>query len=86
MYNIPRMRSIMQLADEYRKADPQTKINQHYLRQLIAKHSIPYLRAGKKYLINADILEGYLTRGDNNETDTDPLPPYPTTMVNKGRI
>jgi excisionase family DNA binding protein len=66
MVNVPRMRSIRQLALEYFNADPQTSVNQHYLRQLIAKNAIPYVRAGRKFLINAQTLEDYLTRGDNH--------------------
>jgi hypothetical protein len=51
MYIIPRMRSIRQIADEYRKADPQTRVNQNFLRHLILRHEIPFVKAGKTFLI-----------------------------------
>jgi excisionase family DNA binding protein len=68
---LPRMRTAPQLAAEYKAADPTTPINTHFLRQLINTGKIPYVKAGKKYLINADVVDAYLVSGQKRSVATE---------------
>jgi excisionase family DNA binding protein len=58
-----RMRSIRQTANEYRQCDTNTGVNEHFLRQLVARNAIAYVKAGRKYLLNLETLEAYLNKG-----------------------
>jgi hypothetical protein len=60
---LPKMRTAPQLAAEYKAADPNTHVNAHFIRGLVLSGIIPYVPAGKKHLINADILSEYLQIG-----------------------
>ena len=60
---LPRMRTAPQLAAEYKAADPNTHVNAHFIRGLILAGIIPYVPAGTKHLINADVLAEYLKTG-----------------------
>ena len=51
---VPRMRTVPQIASEYKAADPNTQINAHFLRGLIYSGKLNVVKAGKKHLINAD--------------------------------
>lgn len=66
---LPRMRTAPQLAAEYKAADPNTNINAHFIRGLILSGIIPYVPAGKKHLINADVLAEYLKTGQAQAAD-----------------
>lgn len=56
-----RMRTIDE-AYEYLKAqDPETAMTRYYLRQLVINGTIPAVMAGRKYLLNLDKLEEYLS-------------------------
>lgn len=69
--SIQKMRTAPQLAAEYKAAGPNTPVNPHFLRNLINSGEIPFVKAGKKYLINADILAQYLEKGQVNTEATD---------------
>jgi len=58
-----RLRTVKQTAVEYEAKDPDTVVNQYMLRRLIANGEIPIVRAGKKMLINQDVLEEYFAIG-----------------------
>jgi excisionase family DNA binding protein len=60
---LPRMRTAPAYVAECKAEDPQTPVNVHYVRQLIALGVIPYVKAGKKFLINADAVDAYLASG-----------------------
>lgn len=60
---LPKMRTAPQLAAEYKQADPNTSVNTYFLRRLILDGKIPYVKAGKKYLISADNVAQYLAIG-----------------------
>ena len=57
------MRTAPQLAAEYKAADPNTNVNAHFIRSLILSGKIPFVPAGKKHLVNADVLAEYLKAG-----------------------
>ncbi len=54
------MRTITEAAAELKLADEHTALTAHAIRQLILSGSLPHIKAGKKYLINMDVLEKYL--------------------------
>lgn len=57
---IPRMRTINEAADELKALDPHTAISPYHIRRLCLDGVLPRVKAGKKYLINLDILFEYL--------------------------
>ena len=59
---MPRMRTIQEAAKELRQSDPNTALTPYAIRQMVLKGEIPGVCAGKKRLINMDILEAYLNR------------------------
>lgn len=59
---MPRMRTIQEAAKELRQSDPNTALTPYAIRQMVLKGEIPCVCAGKKRLINMDILEAYLNR------------------------
>jgi hypothetical protein len=63
MENTPRMRSLRQLAAEYKVIDPKTRITLHLLRQLVAQGKLPIVYAGRIPLLNADITDAYFADG-----------------------
>lgn len=58
-----RMRTIPNALAEIRKADPETDLTEYRIRQLILEGKAPAVMAGKKYLVNLDVLFDVL-RGD----------------------
>jgi hypothetical protein len=65
--SLPKMRTAPQLAAEYRAVDPHTHVNAHFIRQLLITGAIPFVPAGKKHLINADLFAEYLRTGQISE-------------------
>lgn len=41
---------------------------QYYIRQLVRRNKVKYIRAGTKYLLNIDNLIDYLNKGDNPQS------------------
>ncbi len=60
---MPRMRTIPEAAAELRKVDPNTAVTPYAIKQMVLNGEIPHIKAGKKRLINMDILERYLSEG-----------------------
>lgn len=56
---IPRMLKIDEVAAEF-------GLTRHFVRQLCLNDKIVYVKAGRKYLINAEKLAEYLNTGDKN--------------------
>ena len=68
-----RMRSIEGAYKEIHEKDPNSAVSKRYIRQLVTSGVIPARKAGKKYLLNFDMLESYLSgdeaeQGDNRDT------------------
>ena len=57
---MPRMRTITEAACELRTADPNTALTPHAIRKMVLNGEIPHIKAGKKRLINMDLLERFL--------------------------
>lgn len=60
------IRTIEQAYDELKKRDPETAITKNLVRELIKQDKVPCIQAGKKRLVDVDVLEQYvsdITRG-----------------------
>ena len=62
-----RMRTAESLLKEIRAQDPDMEITLHYLRKLIASGAIPVVHAGRKNLVNMDLVLDYLANGQNHD-------------------
>lgn len=72
---LPRMRTIKEAAEEIKQTDPQTAIREYFIRDLVVNNRIPYVRAGRKILINMDKLYEYLQNGSTSGTSADGVVP-----------
>ena len=59
----PPMRGIKAALEEIKVSDPYTSLTERALRRLVLTGSIPYVKVGRKYLINMNILYDYLENG-----------------------
>lgn len=57
---MPKMRTIQEAAAEIKRTDPNTAVTPYAIRQMVLNGNLPHIKAGKKYLINLDVLERYL--------------------------
>ena len=61
---LPRMRTIKEAAAELKALDEHTAVTEYHIRQLALSGVLPRVQAGKKLLINLDLLIEYLTNPD----------------------
>ena len=61
---LPRMRTIKEAVAELKALDERTAITEYHIRQLVLSGILPRVKAGKKYLINLDLLIEYLVNPD----------------------
>lgn len=62
-----RIRTIKECVEMIRQEDPgNTTITENGLRVLVRQGEIPYRKAGKKTLLNYDIVRDYYLMGDQN--------------------
>lgn len=59
---MPRMRTIQEAAAELKQSDPNTAVTAYAIRQMVLNGTIPCIYAGKKRLINIDLLEEFLSQ------------------------
>lgn len=57
---LPRMRTTKEAAAEIKAADPNTAVTEYHIRQLALSGVLPRVQAGRKMLINFDLLLEYL--------------------------
>lgn len=64
---MPRIRTLAETYQYIKEMDKDTAITQNALRRMVVSGQIPCVRAGKKYLIDLDVLFEYLkgTRPEN---------------------
>lgn len=74
---VPRMRTINEAATELKTIDPHTAMTPYHIRRLCLDGVIPTVKAGKKILLNLDLLLEYMS----NPT-ADKFQPRQTTTVN----
>lgn len=70
--SIPRMRLINEAYEEIKAKDPNTAITKYFIRDLVVSGKIPTSKAGRKYLINMDMLEAYLSNPEPS-TNQEPI-------------
>ena len=58
---MPRMRTIEQAAAWLAGIDPETAFTKTALRRLVVTGQLPSVRVGSKYLVNLDMLTGFLS-------------------------
>lgn len=61
---LPRMRTIKEAVAELKAIDEHTAITEYHIRQLALSGVLPRVQAGKKLLINLDLLIEYLVNPD----------------------
>lgn len=61
MAEIPRMRTIQQCAAYFKEQDPDSSLGEWRIRQMVNQGEIPVYRAGRRILINLDILIAYVS-------------------------
>lgn len=59
-----RLRTQRELMSEIRSRDPQTALTPYALRRMVLAGTIPSVRSGRRYLIDADRLDEYLDAGE----------------------
>ncbi len=68
MTNRPKMRTLPKAFEELKAIDPQTDVTPYMLRQLVLQGKIPSVKAGRKFLLNLDVLFDFLgCKGENIE-------------------
>ena len=63
---MPRLRTLHETITYIKKQDPDTAITANAIRRMVICGQIPHIRAGKKYLIDLDVLFDYLKGGLDN--------------------
>lgn len=58
-----RARTIDQLADYLRAADPETALTKTALRRLVTTGRIPSVRVGQKFLVTVEAVDAFLAGG-----------------------
>lgn len=61
MDKVPRMRTIQQCAAYFKEQDPECGLGEWRIRQMVNREEIPVYRAGRRILINLDVLVDYLS-------------------------
>lgn len=74
---VPRMRTVREAADELKAHDPHTAMTAYHIRRLCLDGVIPTVKAGKKILLDLDILIEYMAN-----PDADKFQPHPPRAVN----
>lgn len=74
---MPRIRTLTEAYNHIKEMDPETAVTPHALRRMIVSGKIPCTKAGKKYLIDLDVLFEYL-KGTKPE---DVLPGYKNPLA-----
>ena len=59
---IPQLRTIDAAYDELKARDPNTGLSRHLVRQLIKNDRVPCIQAGKKKLVDVNVLEECLAK------------------------
>lgn len=59
-FKIPKMRTVPEAAKELKAIDKNTAVTEYHIRQLALSGVLPRVQAGRKMLINFDLLLEYL--------------------------
>lgn len=61
-----RFRTVKGSIEEIRAVDPKTELTIYAIRKMVKENKIPYIKSGKKVLINVDNLIAYINGGMKN--------------------
>jgi len=64
--SLPRMRTIPSAIKYFKTKDPETAVNEWWLRKQIKQGLVPSIKAGKRFLVDLDVLERYLSGSNLN--------------------
>jgi len=67
-----RMRYPEQALELLKQEDPETQVTLNFIRSLLKRDAIPYVKIGRRHLLNYDALIEYLAKGTTRE-ETAPL-------------
>ena len=75
---IPKMRTVNEAAQELKQLDPNTAMSPYHIRRLCLDGVLPTVRAGKKLLLDLNLLIEYMTdptadKFKPRKTDTDTI-------------
>ena len=70
MTEIPKMRTIKQCATYFKEQDPDSSLGEWRIRKMVNQGEIPVYHAGRRILINLDILINHVARGGDNNAQT----------------
>lgn len=76
-HQIPRMRTVSEASQELKTLDPHTAMTPYHIRRLCLDGVLPTVKAGKKILLDLNMLIEYM----QNPT-ADKFQPSPATTVN----
>jgi hypothetical protein len=68
---LTRIRSIPKAIEAIKAQDPQSYINETYLRGLLRDGKIPYHKAGKRFLVDIDLLIAYMVTPSENQKEAE---------------
>lgn len=80
---MPRIRTLAQTLEYMKQADADTAITANALRRMVISGNIPCIKAGKKYLIDLDVLQEYLKGTKPEEVLPGYINPLKHTRINK---
>lgn len=64
-HTIPRMRTAKQAAAAIKQLDPETRVREHHIRNLMHSGVLPVISAGRSLFVNLDMLIDYLSTPGN---------------------
>ncbi len=56
-----KLRTLKECYEYIKAADTNTAVTPYFLRQMVVQKKIPYMKAGRKYLINLDVLDKFMS-------------------------
>lgn len=65
----PRMRTITKAISHIKQLDPDSAITESWLRKQIITGNLKCVKAGKRYLVDLNMLENYLSNPPANHSD-----------------
>ncbi len=61
------IRTIKGALEEIKARDPKSEITMYAIRRMIKNKEVPYIRSGKKYLLNVEKLIDYISDGKESD-------------------
>lgn len=55
------VRTIKGALEEIKSRDPKSEITEYAIRRIVKENKVPYIRSGKKFLLNVETLIDYIS-------------------------